>query len=107
MTTISPIRGKLKTPLGPPYEQIAAFFEQNRQSLLYAYAGLLALIATGLVTAMLVAGMELGSPYAIAVLAVVALLAERQSIRLTPSVEVDRKSTRLNSSHGYISYAVF
>src|SRR2546422_3565460 len=24
-----------------------------------------------------------------------------------PEVEVDRKSTRLNSSHGYISYAVF
>jgi hypothetical protein len=88
VTTISPIRGKLKTPLLLRREQIAAFFEQNRQSLLYAYAGLLALIATGLVTAMLVAGMELGSPYAIAVLAVVALLAERQSIRLTPSVEV-------------------
>src|SRR2546422_5535139 len=27
--------------------------------------------------------------------------------RLTGEVEVDRKSTRLNSSHGYISYAVF
>src|SRR2546429_5889876 len=25
----------------------------------------------------------------------------------TPRVDVDRKSTRLNSSHGYISYAVF
>src|SRR5687768_17837340 len=24
-----------------------------------------------------------------------------------PELEVDRKSTRLNSSHGYISYAVF
>src|SRR2546422_5416231 len=24
-----------------------------------------------------------------------------------PAVELDRKSTRLNSSHGYISYAVF
>src|SRR2546429_9601604 len=24
-----------------------------------------------------------------------------------PSEEIDRKSTRLNSSHGYISYAVF
>jgi putative nucleotidyltransferase with HDIG domain len=87
VTTISPIRGKLN-PLLLRSEQIAAFLEQNRQSLLYAYAGLLALIATGLVTAMLVAEMDLGSPYAIAVLAVVALLAERQSIRLTPSVEV-------------------
>jgi putative nucleotidyltransferase with HDIG domain len=37
---------------------------------------------------MVLADLHLGSPYAIAVLAVVALLAERQSIRLTPSVEV-------------------
>src|SRR2546422_1185183 len=27
--------------------------------------------------------------------------------RQRPQVELDRKSTRLNSSHGYISYAVF
>ena len=31
-----------------------------------------------------------------------------RQVRTTPYVsEVDRKSTRLNSSHGYISYAVF
>jgi putative nucleotidyltransferase with HDIG domain len=87
VTTISPIRGKLNT-LRPRSEQIAAFLEQNRESVLYAYAGLLVLTATGLVMAMALAGMEVGSPYAIAVLAVVAVLAERQSIRLTPSVEV-------------------
>src|SRR2546429_5803678 len=29
------------------------------------------------------------------------------SRRLTPAAGADRKSTRLNSSHGYISYAVF
>src|SRR5687768_18202813 len=28
-------------------------------------------------------------------------------IRITPVYREDRKSTRLNSSHGYISYAVF
>src|SRR3990172_951251 len=28
-------------------------------------------------------------------------------IRCSPSIRKDRKSTRLNSSHGYISYAVF
>jgi putative nucleotidyltransferase with HDIG domain len=60
--------------------------------MLYAYAGLLALIAIGLVAAMVFAGVGLGSPYAIAVLAVAALLAERQSIRLTPSVEVSSVS---------------
>src|SRR3989449_6365361 len=30
-----------------------------------------------------------------------------QNYRVPGSVEIDRKSTRLNSSHGYISYAVF
>src|SRR5205809_2246607 len=30
-----------------------------------------------------------------------------RSFRLEVRIEVDRKSTRLNSSHGYISYAVF
>src|SRR5256884_4739728 len=30
-----------------------------------------------------------------------------QLFRLGPVAQVDRKSTRLNSSHGYISYAVF
>src|SRR2546422_10511016 len=31
---------------------------------------------------------------------------QTEAMRITPDV-VDRKSTRLNSSHGYISYAVF
>src|SRR2546422_2902299 len=31
----------------------------------------------------------------------------KQFILTTPTQEIDRKSTRLNSSHGYISYAVF
>src|SRR5687768_18436318 len=31
----------------------------------------------------------------------------RRQRRLEPEVDRDRKSTRLNSSHGYISYAVF
>src|SRR2546422_389110 len=30
-----------------------------------------------------------------------------RAFRTSMEVEVDRKSTRLNSSHGYISYAVF
>src|SRR2546422_3148174 len=37
-------------------------------------------------------------------------LARRAALDLTglpPTIEEDRKSTRLNSSHGYISYAVF
>src|SRR2546429_6957066 len=31
----------------------------------------------------------------------------RKFTNFTPSVKTDRKSTRLNSSHGYISYSVF
>src|SRR2546422_5769019 len=30
-----------------------------------------------------------------------------RTVHLDGCVEIDRKSTRLNSSHGYISYAVF
>src|SRR2546422_6687765 len=30
-----------------------------------------------------------------------------QAVHLVDRIEIDRKSTRLNSSHGYISYAVF
>src|SRR2546422_7895173 len=37
-----------------------------------------------------------------------AKIAQRLETRWTPVIQfVDRKSTRLNSSHGYISYAVF
>src|SRR5687768_18050020 len=32
---------------------------------------------------------------------------EQRARRRIPSGKLDRKSTRLNSSHGYISYAVF
>jgi putative nucleotidyltransferase with HDIG domain len=88
MTSLSPIRGNLKSLSEAPSERIAVFLEERRQTLLYAYAGLLGLAAISLVAAMVSAGMVLGSPYPIAVLAVVAVLAERQSIRLTPSVEV-------------------
>src|SRR5687768_18008353 len=33
--------------------------------------------------------------------------ASNLALRAGPDCKVDRKSTRLNSSHGYISYAVF
>src|SRR5687768_17940800 len=36
-----------------------------------------------------------------------AALVKKQWLLHSPFDEVDRKSTRLNSSHGYISYAVF
>jgi putative nucleotidyltransferase with HDIG domain len=88
MASLSPIRGNLKGLSEQRSERIRAFFGQRRQMTLFAYAGLLALTATALVVAMVMTGMELGSPYPVAILAVVALLAERQSIRLTPSVEV-------------------
>jgi putative nucleotidyltransferase with HDIG domain len=88
MASVSPIRGNLKSLSRAGSLRFAAFFERRRESLLYVYAGLLGLAATALVLGMVLAGLELGSPYPIIVLAGVALLAERQSIRLTPSVEV-------------------
>jgi putative nucleotidyltransferase with HDIG domain len=88
MTSLPPSRGNLKSLSARRSERVAALFEQRRQSLLYAYAGLLGLIACALVATMVLVGLDLGSPYPIVVLALVALLAERQSIRLTPSVEV-------------------
>src|SRR2546422_8149261 len=36
-----------------------------------------------------------------------ALLAKHDEPAMQQALELDRKSTRLNSSHGYISYAVF
>src|SRR5687768_18312295 len=42
-----------------------------------------------------------------AVAAPAAYLGRRRARRGTADQEPDRKSTRLNSSHGYISYAVF
>src|SRR2546422_1971931 len=36
-----------------------------------------------------------------------AFVRARSEVNLTGQVHLDRKSTRLNSSHGYISYAVF
>jgi putative nucleotidyltransferase with HDIG domain len=66
--------------------------EEHRQTLLYVYAGVLAFIAASLVAGMVWSGVDLGSPYGVAVLAVLALLAERQSIRLAPSIEVSTAS---------------
>jgi putative nucleotidyltransferase with HDIG domain len=88
MTSVSPIRGNLKSLSAASSGRVAAFVERRQQPLLNVYAGLLGMTATALVATMVLTGMELGSPYPIAVLAVVALLAERQSIRLTPTVEV-------------------
>src|SRR2546429_6588625 len=36
-----------------------------------------------------------------------AFVCVHHEIRIDPQIKRDRKSTRLNSSHGYISYAVF
>jgi putative nucleotidyltransferase with HDIG domain len=89
--SISPIRGKLKRA-NSPLRCIARRLDEHREVLLYAYTGVLAFWAIGLVAAMVWAGLDAGSPYGVAVLAVLALLAERQSIRLAPSIEVSTAS---------------
>src|SRR3989449_8267681 len=51
---------------------------------------------TPLIAASMMTGVDMGLPYS----------PTRRQIDRGPSLR-DRKSTRLNSSHGYISYAVF
>ena len=55
-----------------------------RQILLVAYAALLAMFCLLLAVSLLVTGQRLGNLYAVAALVVLAVFAERQSIRLTP-----------------------
>src|SRR3989449_8414874 len=50
------------------------------------------------------AGLKYRQLYAMGYLPIVAFLL---FVKLVPAAQTDRKSTRLNSSHGYISYAVF
>jgi putative nucleotidyltransferase with HDIG domain len=88
MTSVSPIRGNLKRAAGRPAERVRGFVEAHSQPLLYAYTGLLSLTSVALAAGLVYAGIGFGPPYAVAVLAVLAVLAERQSIRLAPSFEI-------------------
>jgi putative nucleotidyltransferase with HDIG domain len=92
MATLSPIRGNLKSLSIPSSAEVMRLVDEHRQTLLYTYTAVLALLAVALVGGMVWTGMELGSPYGVAALAVLALLAERQSIRLAPSIEVSTAS---------------
>jgi putative nucleotidyltransferase with HDIG domain len=88
MTSISPIRGSLKSISNRRVRRIEALLDSHAHALLYAYAAVLAVTAATLVAALALRGHGLGPPFAVAALAIVAVLAERQSIRLTPSVEI-------------------
>ena len=61
---------------------------KNRQALLYGWIGLLVAGAAGMSAGLVASGWRLSNPVAIAVLAIVALAAERESIRLSPTIEV-------------------
>jgi hypothetical protein len=60
----------------------------NAQSALIAWMAVLALGASAMIVGLLGAGFGVGQPIAVAVLAVVAIAAERQSIGLSSTVEV-------------------
>lgn len=85
MTSISPVRGNLKSLYA---RQLRRFLEANSNSLLYGYAVAVGLTSAVLAVGLISSGMRLGSPYAVCVLVVLAVLAERQSIRLAPSFEI-------------------
>jgi putative nucleotidyltransferase with HDIG domain len=60
----------------------------KRENLLIAWVGLLLCGATAMCTGLILAGYRLGHPVATGVLAVLAVAAEREAIRLTPALEV-------------------
>jgi putative nucleotidyltransferase with HDIG domain len=88
MTSISPIRGTLKRISNRRTERLETFLESHSQSLLYAYSAVLGVVSVALVAVLVLSGHGLGPPHAVGILAMLAVLAERQSIRLTPSVEI-------------------
>jgi putative nucleotidyltransferase with HDIG domain len=88
MTSISLVRGKLKKASLLPVGRAEILLDRHRSALLYAYAALLSVLAMGLIAAMVLSGMGLGPTHAVAALALLAVLAERQSIRLSPATEI-------------------
>ena len=59
---------------------------------LAAYAGILISAAGALTGSLIASGIGIGSPYAVAALSFLALIAEKESIRLSPTVEVSVSS---------------
>jgi putative nucleotidyltransferase with HDIG domain len=57
-------------------------------SALHAYAGALALASVSLAAALAAFDRDFGTPWAIAVLALIAIAAERQSVRISPNAEI-------------------
>jgi putative nucleotidyltransferase with HDIG domain len=88
MTSISPIRGSLKRISRRRTQRFESLLDAHSHTLLYAYTALLAASSVTLVAGLTLSGHALGPPHAVAVLAILAVLAERQSIRLLPSVEI-------------------
>jgi putative nucleotidyltransferase with HDIG domain len=88
MTSVSPIRGNLKRATEAPVQRIGGFLEAHSRTLLYAYTGLLTLLSAALAAGLIYADFGFGPPFAVAALALLAVLAERQSIRLAPSFEI-------------------
>jgi putative nucleotidyltransferase with HDIG domain len=64
----------------------------RRELAVLAWGCVLAIATVGLVSGLLVAEVGLGSPYAVGVLVVLALFAERESIRLSPVIAVSFSS---------------
>ena len=60
----------------------------SREAALFAWVGLLACGATGMVTGLVISGHTVGHPIPVAILALLAIGAEHESIRLTRTAEV-------------------
>jgi putative nucleotidyltransferase with HDIG domain len=82
---LSPVRGSFNSVCETVFGR---FLKDPRQILLVAYAGALAIAAIGLVCGLVAAGFGMSSPYAVSALGIIAIVAEVQSVRLTPTYEL-------------------
>jgi putative nucleotidyltransferase with HDIG domain len=85
MKAYTPIGGHFKAALG---ENRSAITPIRRSTLLVLWVGTLAFGASATCAALLLTGYRLGHPLATVVLALLAMIAEREAIRVTPTVEV-------------------
>ena len=88
MTSISPVRGNLKRTPVVRGERAERLLNHHRTLVLYGYTAVLTISAVALTVGLVLSGMGLGPPHAVAALALLAVLAERQSIRLSPATEI-------------------
>jgi putative nucleotidyltransferase with HDIG domain len=91
---VSPRRGTFKGVLTTS-EKLVRRFVRNDDARLAAFAACLAAIAAATAGLLVVVGASFGSPVAVGTLALLAVFAERQTVRLGPAIEISVSSLPL------------